>query len=878
MQQREVDRQSIDLPGELEFLSPPIVAQPYQCATVVQVSGYVSHAEIDVEVDGNIVATVSAGLPLPDGKLIELPDPLSAGQEVRAMQRTSTLQSPWSSSVTVRDHLEDYPAGPPRPQINPAPVYRCGARTGVANLLVGGNVWITADGAERGRVEGCNDHQGVNVNPDYGADEEVRAWFEMCEDPSPPSERHQTQDPPSPLPTPTFDPFYQDGEQVTVRSIVNGARVTLARGGTDIGTSRCWGGGLRWGVDPPCTDGESFEATQRMCPGDPPSGSGSSSAQPCSDLPAPEVGPVQYGDDRITLVDFVSDAVINVYASFQHIGSGSGPTVLLSRPIAYGETVYVEQVLGACRSHMIQEVTPDCVDSPIGANPSGFDLFPVGYLDYDDGSVKGSVYYPVNDDGEGEVFNERLAALGRVPIVVMAHGNHATHHDPHDRLSEGAPNCGSGVPADWVEIPNHKGYDYFQKDLAKMGIIAVSVDCNATNGCTSYGTSNIQDRVELILDSIDYFRDLDADPSSLFHERIDFDSVGLMGHSRGGNAVVWTPELNDLPGVNIRSVLALAPTSGAFSNGVPQGYAFMTILPAGDGDVVDNDGAMYYDRAQADPFKSQLYVHRTNHNFFNREWPEDESHGPTVMARQDHERILSAYGCAFFRSTLLGHDWVTSHLTGEMIPAGVLAERVHLSFEWPDATTVDNHEDGNGIGTNSMNQPTSQLGGMYADEYPHGQASGAYNGTFYGDSMGMVAENREVNGTFRSPLSALTDLHEAQIWIRAAEVYDGSGVPSGATGFDLGLEDNSGTTVWVDVDRVGGLPRPYDRRADDLADPRLRRDVTKTMLKTLRFRAECFSAADPSFDVTRVAAVLIRTNTPDQRALAFDDLQIVRAS
>lgn len=876
MQQREVDRQSIDLPDEPEFLSPPIVAQPYRCAEVVQVSGYVSHAEIDVEVAGSIVATVAGGLPMPNGRLIALPNPLTAGQEVRARQRTSVLQSPWSSPVTVRDHLEDYPAGPPRPQINPAPVYRCGARTGVANLLVGGNVWITADSAERGRVEGCNDHQGVNVNPDYGADEEVRAWFEMCEDPSPPSERHQTQTPPSPPPTPTFDPFYQDSEQVTIRTIVNGARVTLVRGGADLGTSRCWGGGLRWGVNPPCTAGESFEATQRMCPGDPPSGGGSSTAQPCSDLPAPEVGPVQYGDDRVTLVSFVSDAVINVYASFQHIGSGSGPVVMLSRPIAFGEIVYVEQVLGACRSHTIQEVTPDCVDPPTGSNPSGLDLFPVGHLDYDDGSVKGSVYYPANDDGEGEVFNERLAALGRVPIVVMAHGNHATHHDPDDRLNEYASNCPDGVPADWIEIPNHKGYDYFQQDLAKMGIIAVSVDCNATNGCTGCNNSNIQDRVELIIDSIDYFRNLDADPSSLFHDRIDFESVGLMGHSRGGNAVVWTPELISLPGVSIRSVLALAPTSCGFSSGVPQGYAFMTILPAGDGDVIYNNGAKYYDRAQADPFRCQLYVHRTNHNFFNREWPYDDGHGPTVMSRGDHERILTTYGCAFFRNTLLGHDWVAPFLTGEMIPAGVLAERVHLAFEWTDATTVDNHEDGNGIGTNSMNRPTSQLGGMHADEYPHSQASGAYNGTFYGDSMGMVAENREVNGTFRSQLSALTDLNEAQIWIRAAEVYNESSVPPGATGFDLGLEDDSGTSVWVDVDRVGGLPRPYDRRADDLAE--FGQDVTKSMLKTLRFRAECFSAADPSFDITRVAAVLIRTNTPDQRALAFDDLQIVRGS
>ena len=61
------------------------------------------------------------------------------------------------------------------------------------------------------------------------------------------------------------------------------------------------------------------------------------------------------------------------------------------------------------------------------------------------------------------------------------------------------------------------------------------------------------------------------------------------------------------------------------------------------------------------------------------------------------------------------------------------------------------------------------------------------------------------------------DLSGREIRIRAAEVYNGSSVPARATGFKLGLADVQDKRGFVDSDDVGGLPLPYDRRADDLA-------------------------------------------------------------
>lgn len=50
----------------------------------------------------------------------------------------------------------------------------------------------------------------------------------------------------------------------------------------------------------------------------------------------------------------------------------------------------------------------------------------------------------------------------------------------------------------------------------------------------------------------------------------------------------------------------------------------------------------------------------------------------------------------------------------------------------------------------------------------------------------------------------------------------------------------------------------------------------KTMLKTLRFKAVCF-VANGRLDLRAITAIMIHCNRTDERAVAFDDLQIVPA-
>jgi hypothetical protein len=577
------------------------------------------------------------------------------------------------------------------------------------------------------------------------------------------------------------------------------------------------------------------------------------------------------------------------------------------------------QGLGSCVSPAVSANDPTALDrSPVGTSVFNVERDVRGTL-Y---RLRGNVFYPGERNGTGAPFNTRAVPEGQAPIVFIAHGQHATFHHPSERRDEvGSDNSqGEFNPPGtdlgrFPPIPNYRGYEYLQQLLGRMGIMSVSVDCNRFCGNQGASVTNINGWADLVLGAIQHFQSLNAGRDPTFGAHIDFSSVGLMGHSRGGEAVLLVPELLALPstgisGVRVMGVLAIAPTDTGATSGSPTGFAFMTILPAADLDLFLNEGAKFYDQASADPFKCQLYVHDANHNSFNTEWKLDDRDlwdpgtgtvakgrsGSTLMRRDEQEAILKAYGCAFFRPVLaapkrqlVGHQ-MRPFLEGLEIPPGVTRFRdVHLSFEARvsatriPSTTVDDNEHPD-IRRNTRGRANTWAGGLTAQRCRLSQSgcqltkrvggTPTTNRSFYGETRGMVAWSRLNSGRFKWVLGGTMDLKGREIRIRAAEVYDGSSVPVGATGFRIGLADVRDKRGFVDSDDVGGLPRPYDRSADDLAN--FGQDFTKTMLKMLRFPVACIAArAERGFDPTKIQAIVLHMNRNDGRDLAFDQLQIV---
>jgi hypothetical protein len=260
---------------------------------------------------------------------------------------------------------------------------------------------------------------------------------------------------------------------------------------------------------------------------------------------------------------------------------------------------------------------------------------------------------------------DKVAGENRLPVAVLVHGQHAG----------------------WQASPtkrNHEGYTYLQNELARHGILSVAVDMNAANW---FDSALVEMRAQMTLGALDALRELDKDAKSPFHNRINFDKVALIGHSRGGEAVVRAAEINKSQTrpvrYGIQVVCSLAPTdvSGTTPAGAhwprldPDAAAipfYAVVYGALDGDASGAGGAgsfggtgfRLYDRAQTQ--KAMVFLDHCGHNRFNSVWagdgdeslmnPPDRNLGGRLLSAGDHEKLANEYIGGLLRWRLLGQN------------------------------------------------------------------------------------------------------------------------------------------------------------------------------------------------------------------------------
>ena len=204
-----------------------------------------------------------------------------------------------------------------------------------------------------------------------------------------------------------------------------------------------------------------------------------------------------------------------------------------------------------------------------------------------------------------------------------------------------------------MTVPSELGYDYLGERLASQGFVFVSVDENFLNdGGPLFGTTDgeIDARAWLLLQHAALWRRWNATPGHPFEGLIDERRIALIGHSRGGEAVVAATMLNRLTrdpddariefdfGFGIQAVVAIAPTDGLYRPAghiVPlQDVSFLTIQGEYDADVATFYGDRIYNRMRfSDPtarwFKASAYFPRSNHAQFSSVWGRKDRVPPT---------------------------------------------------------------------------------------------------------------------------------------------------------------------------------------------------------------------------------------------------------
>lgn len=270
---------------------------------------------------------------------------------------------------------------------------------------------------------------------------------------------------------------------------------------------------------------------------------------------------------------------------------------------------------------------------------------------------------------EGFVRHPQDLSAGPFPLVLLAHGNHSVCYALSSPTVETCASTSQlptriACPSGYGRINSATGMLYLAETLAAQGAVVASVDLEHI-GCSV--TDCIPGRARIILEHLRQWSrwsaTADGPFGALFNGRLDLARTGLVGHSRGGEAVLMAAErlpAAGVPGVTITSLTALAPVdhqvcttcmAGITAATVPS-IPYLVLLPSCDGDVLTLMGMHAYDRRL--PSRSapgvQVYLVGANHNAMNTRWPRADNNCtsalpllPAAAERAAVEAVVSSW-------------------------------------------------------------------------------------------------------------------------------------------------------------------------------------------------------------------------------------------
>ncbi len=301
----------------------------------------------------------------------------------------------------------------------------------------------------------------------------------------------------------------------------------------------------------------------------------------------------------------------------------------------------------------------------------------------------------------GDVHYPTDLSAGPFPLVLFMHGNHSTCYQRRTGRADYRWPCKEG----WRALPNYAGYDYIARRLASYGYVVASISANGVNvlGNSVFDTG-MRQRGEVMEKHIDLWNEWNTtggEPfGSTFVGAIDMSQIGTMGHSRGGEGVVWNEivdqERPDPYGID--AVLALAPVD--FTRATINDVPFTVMLPYCDGDVYDLQGVHFFDDSRylvpGDPAaKSTVTVFGANHNFFNTVWSPSGGYPGAFddgqwtscqdrLTQVEQRRVGASYIVGFFRRYVGGETQLDPMWTGAATPEGIAPARTLVSYLAPD--------------------------------------------------------------------------------------------------------------------------------------------------------------------------------------------------
>lgn len=248
---------------------------------------------------------------------------------------------------------------------------------------------------------------------------------------------------------------------------------------------------------------------------------------------------------------------------------------------------------------------------------------------------------------------------GPFPLVLIVHGNHR------------------------MEEFSDPGYAYLGRLLASRGFLVASIDENFLN--VSWSGAVDEDRGLrgwLLLKHLQLWRTWNEQEGNPLYQKVDLAHIALIGHSRGGEAILDAAMFNGLTchpdnanvlfpfGFRIKTLIALAPTDGSYNPGgrpvFVRNVNYLVLQGSHDGDLGCFTGARSYRRVvfteEEYRMKAALYIYRADHGQFNTVWGRKDvdwprryllNRGP-LLDGEEQRAIARVYVSAFLEATLHG--------------------------------------------------------------------------------------------------------------------------------------------------------------------------------------------------------------------------------
>ncbi len=471
-------------------------------------------------------------------------------------------------------------------------------------------------------------------------------------------------------------------------------------------------------------------------------------------------------------------------------------------------------------------------------------------------------------------------SAGPYPLVLLLHGNHGNCRPASAAMDDGCSttNDHDCHASGYTTTPNAEGLVYLAETLAANGYIAVTLSGNALNCRDDY----ILERSQLIIEHLRRWRawnEVGAAPfGNAYMGTVAMHRVGLVGHSRGGEAVAHVPGLlrrSSERAITVRSVFSVAPTD--YHDPIASGAAYGVLIPACDGDVANLDGINIYDRTvdatDTSPSTQVFYV-GANHNYFSTEWRFDDNRlrrtcdSAMLIGTRAQQGMLEATLVSWFTgsmgTTVALEPFVTADGPLPRAIVGHAQSNIDLrwSFSSAASTLIDDFEGASAPTANRLMQSNTFAGFGVSSLCRRTTCDTAFPHLV----SGVILDWSAPASLATLQLGRLDATGASSLSFRVAS--RSSALNAGRADQDVTLRvvDGAGARAQFRMSELQRVPHSYPTR-----NPR-------TVLQTVHIPLARVVAITPAFDTASIARLELETSAPGYStgSLVVTDVELVR--